>query len=171
MKFREVSGSCGSASTRPRRSWPCGLAERAPTARLSWRWRRLASPGASCTPRSLASARVTGGNYRESGAGLRSPGRVGGPRAGARTSEAWGGALVSPKKIPSGPCPSGRGTPWSSQRPRRPEAAFLGREGGRPRDHSDAFAFRTRRFRFSTRLSSVPAPSSPVSVYQNTLPK
>lgn len=72
-----------------------------------------------------------------------------------------------PKRFPPRSCPSGRGTPWSSQRPGRPEAAFLGREGGRPRGHSDVFAFRTRRFRLSTSLSTVPAPSRPVSVYQN----
>lgn len=63
---------------------------------------------------------------------------MGGPGADhARTAE---------EKIPSESCPSGSGaagTPWSPQRPRRPEAAFLGREGGRPQNHSDAFAFRT----------------------------
>lgn len=131
-----MSGSCGSASTRARRLWPCGRAERAERARRPWRWHRLASPGASLprprsyTPRSLASARVTGGNYRESGAAQRSPGRVGGPQADARTSESCS-APWSPKEIPSASSPSGRATLWFFPKPRLPEAAFLGREGGR----------------------------------------
>lgn len=104
-----VSGSCGSASTRVRRSWPCGQAERAERARPPWPRRRLASPGASlprpgsCTPPSLASARVTGGNYRESGLGAWV---VPEPRADRGV---LGCRLVSPEKIPSEPCPSGRG--------------------------------------------------------------
>lgn len=116
-----------SASTRVRRSWLCRGAERGERAQPPWRWRRLASPGAilprpgSCTPPSLASARVTGGNYRESGV---APGAWVVPER-TRGLRSPGAALLT------APAPSGRGTPWSPQRPRRLEAASLGWEGGR----------------------------------------